>query len=250
MSCSQARRVVSRLIVSLVSSFVLVGSAQVVTADVVTIDTGEDTAPYSFLPNLARYNNPSLYAFKAIDDDTGVPHDFETYLWFDVTAADIPPGQYLDEALLVVTYAFDFTGFGETSTDPGILDCREVLGAWDHTTLTWANRPPVDVPFDTITEIDSFGALICDASAIVASWIYAGLPNNGFALTSPTPRVMGMNSFEAAVASSLKPTLYLTTEVPEPGFAVSLGVGLLALRGLGGRKRRGGVRPRSMDSAP
>ena len=54
-----------------------------------------------------------------------------------------------------MTYAFGSSDYGVPSTDPGELDCREVLEPWSQTMLTWANRPDVDLPFDTITEITS-----------------------------------------------------------------------------------------------
>lgn len=219
--------------------------ASTAAADILIFDSGEDTAPYSFLPNLPRFNNASLYAFQAISD-TGGNHDFESYIRFPLSVGDIPAGQVVTEALLVVTYAFDFTSFGETSSEPGVLDCREVAGPWDQTTLNWTNRPPVDAPFDTITQIVSFGALICDATPVVQGWLYGEMPNNGFALTSPTARVMGMNSFESSVDPSLMPNLILTTEVPEPGFAAALLLGIGSLV----RARRSRPPGRAMETEP
>lgn len=221
---------------SLVFSF---AAALPAVGDTVLIQSGIDTAPYSFLPNLVRGNNAAIYAFQSVSDD-GTNHDFETYVRFDVSAADIPPGQVLTEASLVTTYAFDFSGFGETSNEPGVIDCREVLEPWSDTTLTWNNRPVSDLPFDTITQIDSFGALICDATAVVEGWIYGLAPNHGFAMTSATARVIGMHSFEADVSPSLQPTLILTTEVPEPGFAMGLASGLLLLGTLSRRRAGSG----------
>lgn len=213
-------------------------------ADSFAIDVVEDVAPYSFLPSLARFNSSTLYTFATVDEVTGASHSFETYLWFDVAETDVPQGQVLTEALLVVTYAFDFTGFGETSTDPGELDCREVLQDWDHTTLTWTNRPSVDaLPFDSVTGITEFGALICDATPIVERWIYGIRPNRGFALTSETDRVMGMYSSESGQDPSLIPFLLITTQVPEPGFAALLGVGTLGLTSLPRQRTSRSARP-------
>jgi hypothetical protein len=218
-------------------SLALAGSAA---GQAIQIVASEDVAPYSFLPNLPRFNNPTLYAFQEAEADTGVEHDFETYLWFDVELADIPPGEVLSQAFLLVTYAFDFTSFGETSSLPGTLECREVIGPWEHTSLTWLNRPPVDAPFDSIEDITEFGSLACDATSIVERWLYGIRPNEGFALTSPTPRVMGMHSIEASVDPVLMPTLALITEVPEPGFGASLAVGTVGLAQLSRRLRRRG----------
>jgi hypothetical protein len=203
--------------------------AQPAAADVITIEVSEDTSPYSFLPSLPRYNNPTLYAFQTLDESM-IHHDFETYLWFDVSFADVPVGHIVTAAYVAVTYGFDYTAFGDTSDEDGVLDCREILQSWNQTTLTWNNRPTTDLPFDTITEIDSFGSLICDATPVVQGWLYDSQPNHGIAMTSPTARVMGMYASEAAVAPALMPTLFLTTEVPEPAFGVGLAicVGVLA----------------------
>lgn len=196
-------------------------------AGTVVLPVVEDSAPYAFVPNLPRFNSPTLYAFDTVQD--GATHAFESYLWFDVTAADIPDGEVLTEALLVVTYGFDFTGFGETSTDPGMLECHRVLENWDQSTLNWTNRPAIEAAFDTIEGIEGFAALVCDATPIVMGWVHGTQSNHGFALTSPTERVMGMYASESDVDAALKPTLFLTTEVPEPGMGLALGFGVISL---------------------
>lgn len=211
------------------------GMAPPTAADVIVIDEGEDTSPYRFLPNLARYNRETSFAFVATDEN-GVRHDFETYVRFPVSPQDIPLGQVLEEALLVVTYAFDFTGFGETSMEPGVVSCHEVLAPWNQTTLTWSNRPAIDLPIDTITEIVDFGALICDVTPIVQGWLDGTIPNHGLAVTSPTSRVIGMHSFEADVNRFLMPNLFLTT-VPEPGTAIGLASGFTLLATFAKRRR-------------
>ena len=226
---------IATLLTVVLLAFGMAGSAA---AQTIQILASEDVAPYSFLPSLPRFNNPTLYAFQEEEEGTGVEHDFETYLWFDVELADIPPGEVLSQAFLLVTYAFDFTSFGETSSLPGTLECREVIGPWEHTSLTWLNRPPVEVPFDQVENITGFGSLACDATQVVERWIYGLRPNEGFALTSPTPRVMGMHSIEATVDPVLMPTLALITEVPEPGFAASLAVAVVALAQLSRRTRQ------------
>ncbi|MFO0688334.1 MAG: DNRLRE domain-containing protein [Myxococcota bacterium] len=208
-----------------IAALAFVASAR---ADTVVIPVSEDSAPYSFVPGLARGGSPTLYAFRALDESS-TAHEFATHLWFDVTQADLPVGHVLTQATLVVTYAFDFTGFGDTSDLPATLECREVLAPWSEATLTWQNRPAVDVPFDTITGITAFGAQLCDATPVVLDWITGLTPNEGFALTSPTARVMGMHAREASVAASLKPMLILQTEVPEPASAPALAAGLAAL---------------------
>ncbi len=221
-----AARLASRLaLVVAIAALPLAGAAR---ADILVRPAVADTAPYSFLPSLVRYNNPTLYAFESFDE-TSTPHDFETYLAFDVDAADLPAGHVLVEATLLVTYAFDFTGFGEPSAAPGELACREVLEPWNQTTLTWLSRPDVDEPFDTITEITEFGALLCDATPVVLRWLTAQAPNHGFALTNATERVIGMHSLESSADPSLMPQLILRTEVPEPDGAIALAAGVVGL---------------------
>ena len=193
-------------------------------ADVVLVPAAADTAPYSFLPSLLRYNSPALYAFQAVSE-TATAHDFETYLAFDVEQADLPADHVLVEATLLVTYAFDFSGFGETSTDPGEIACHEVLEPWQDTTLSWLNRPDIDAPFDRVDGIVDFGAVLCDATPIVLAWITGQAPNNGFALTNTTERVIGMHSIESSADPSLMPQLILRTELPEPAAGLPLAAG-------------------------
>ncbi|MEZ4331647.1 MAG: DNRLRE domain-containing protein [Myxococcota bacterium] len=225
------------LVLGLLGATAALVAAPPVCADFVIVPVAADTAPYSFLPSLARGSSTTLYAFRTFDENS-TPHDFETYLRFDVDRSDLPEGHVLAEATLVVTYAFDFTGFGDTSDLPGTLACREVLEPWSESTLTWSNRPDVDVPFDTITDITGFGALLCDATPVVLDWINGLTPNDGIALTSPTPRVMGLHSRESAASASSKPQLILRTELPEPGVVVALAVGTTVVAACGRRRRR------------
>ena len=95
-----------------IAALAFVASAR---ADTVVIPVSEDSAPYSFVPGLARGGSPTLYAFRALDESS-TAHEFATHLWFDVTQADLPVGHVLTQATLVVTYAFDFTGFGGFGT--------------------------------------------------------------------------------------------------------------------------------------
>lgn len=217
-----------------------IGLGTAARADLVFVPAAADTAPYSFVPSLLRFNNPALYAFEALDENS-TPHDFETYLAFDVEQADLPAGHVLVAATLLVTYAFDFTGFGQPSSTPGEIACREVLEPWNPTTLTWANRPGVDAPFDTVVGITGFGALLCDATPIVLAWITNQTPNNGFALTNTTDRVIGMHSLESSADPSLKPQLILRTELPEPAAGLPLATGGVLLL-MASRRRAVGVR--------
>ncbi len=206
------------------------------------LTVSEDTAPYSFVPSLARYNNDTLYAFTAQDENM-LDHAFETYLRFPNLAGTIAPGEVVTSAELLLYYAFDFVGFGDTSALPGELRCHEITGAWNQTTLTWLNRPPIAAtPSDTVTGILAFGIQSCDVTSVVSAWKQGTGIDNGLAVTSPTPRVIGIHSSEAAVGAFLKPTLIIDTveAPPVPGLTLPGLVALVcALAGLGMARRRG-----------
>ena len=175
------------------------------------LNVDEDTAPYSFVPTLARYNNETLYAFQS-SSEMGFEHNFETYLRFPNLDGVIPAGEVITSAKLLFYYAFNFEGFGTTSTDPGDIYCHAVTQGWDQTTLTWANRPTIDpTALDSSLGITAFGLLQCDVTSAVLDWESGTLVDNGFALVSPTQRVLGMWSSEANVSAVLKPVLVINT---------------------------------------
>ncbi len=187
-------------------------------AETYTITADEDNAPYSFIPFLVRSSNPSLYAYTDPPGEDGSTHSFEAYVGFPVGPETIPEDESVTSATISLIYAFDFDSFGDTNQDPGIARCYEVLEAWSENTLNWNNRPDaggINDYFDEIVDIDSFGALTCDATALVSDWINNSKPNYGIALKSPTERVLGINSTEAEVIDALKPTLIIQTEVVE-----------------------------------
>ena len=80
-----------------------------------------------------------------------------------------------------------------------------------------------------MTGITAYGAQLIDTTMVVHRWIYGTRPNYGFALTNATAREIGMNSREASSDPSLKPQLILRTELPEPGVAMALCAGGLAI---------------------
>ena len=202
-------------------------------ADTLLILVSEDTSPYSFLPSLIRYNNPSAYAFRG-DDEGGTQHEFETFLWFDVGLSDLPAGHVLTGAELLVTWDFDAGGFGSGSTDPAELNCHEVIEDWDQTTLNWNNRPAIAPAFDGFTGLTTYTSVVCDVWPLVFDWIHDSAPNYGLALTNDTDRPIGMHTLEAdpSIPDALKANLVLTTELPEPGLGVALAFGTIALTGL------------------
>jgi hypothetical protein len=175
---------------------------------------GEDTAPYSFLPSLPRGQHGTLYAFVA--SDGGVAHDFETYLKFPLPELEAC-GEVL-AATLEFTYAFDSSGFGSGSDDPGEIHCHEVLEGWSEDQLTWNKRPEVAEPFDVLTGIDTLGPLACDATALVQDWLSGAAPNHGFALTNPTGRLIGMYSWEETHPDSVGKKARLVIETTDATF--------------------------------
>lgn len=209
-----------------------------VAADPVFVESGDDTAVYRFLPNIARGDYATLYAFTLTD--AGQPHDFRTFLRFD-PLPDLA-GSCVESAVVYVYYGFDFTGFGSGGTGPGELTCSPVLAPWAEATTTWNNQPPIGAATGSVTNITAFDFLACDVTATVQTWA-DGAPDYGIALTSPTNRVMGFYSFEAQVDPVLRPALAITLAenpltCPEPGAIAGAGMVMLALARLRAGRRR------------
>lgn len=209
-----------------------------VAADPILIESGEDTAVYRFLPNLARGDYSSLYAFTL--EDGGQHHDFRTFLRF----APLPDlaGACVEFAAVYVYYGFDFTGFGTGENVPGTLTCEPVLAPWAEATATWNNQPATGAATGSVTGITAFDYLECDVTPIVQAWA-DGAPDHGIALSSPSGRVMGFYSFEAQVDPVLRPALGITLAddplaCPEPAGAVAAVAALAAAAGLRARRRR------------
>jgi hypothetical protein len=197
---------------------------------------GEDTAPYEFIASLARGGLHTLYAF---DDQTNEdPHDFETFLRFDLSGIDLGPEEEVVEAYLTMYYAIDSSIFGEGSDEPGIAECRPVTSSWSEMDVNWENRPSHGPPVDTVTGITSLGTLIFEVTGLVGEWLAGARPNYGFAITNPTERLLGFNSWEAPVADNLKASLVIVIEAPEPGGAEGAASAALALGLLAGARRR------------
>jgi hypothetical protein len=226
-------------------------------ADTFLIQSGVDTSPYSFLPNSVRGSAATLYAVNTFDQATGY-HTFETFIRFNLPSNFVPEGQVVQSASFFILYAFEIDGFPNSEV-PAEVHCREVLASWNPATLTWANKPALGPTIDLAadsggnTEIDDGDLLtpiFCDVTDLVQDWVDGTRPNNGMALTNATPRVIGMNSFEAAVPAALKANLLITTgepaaKVPSLGPA---GAGaaalLLTAAGCAGLRRRSGRAPR------
>jgi hypothetical protein len=199
---------------------------------------GADSSPYSFIPSLPRGNRDTNYAFTSVDE-TGT-HSFETFVQFDLPPDLLGPGEGVALAALWIYYAFEFTGFGDPSTDAGMIECRPVLEPWNAATMTWVNRPAYGDPVDVFPNVTTLGLIYCDVTSLVAEWAAGVRLNYGFALTNPTERLIGFYSFDATtIDRDLRPSLVIETAVgvPEPGAAAGAAA-LLALAALHIRRRR------------
>jgi len=192
-------------------------------------ESGADTAPYKFLPSLARGDRETLWAIT----DPGNVHSFETYVRFDLPPALLSGELLVEEAVFSIFFSIDSVSFGDGTDEPGVLECRPVLEAWDEMAMTWNNRPAFGPAVDAITGITEVGPLSCDVTELVRDWASGAAPNHGIALTNPTGALLGFFSFESDEDPDLEPQL-LVVAVPEPGaragaLAAGAALGSLAL---------------------
>ena len=196
-------------------------------AETFLIQSGQDSAPYAFLPDLPRGFHNTAYAFTNNLDNTD--HSFEYYIQFDLPPELSAPETVVDHAFAWVYYGFDFILFGDTTGENGAIDCREVLEPWSQTNLTWNNRPAVGPVFDGWADVTERGMYWCDVTNLVRGWVDGAKPNNGIAITSDELRVIGFWTFDdGTVSPNFKPSLLVET-VPEPTTAVALIAGVCLL---------------------
>ena len=181
----------------------------------VLVQSGEDVAPYSFIPTLARGARETNWAFTGEDAEAGSAHVFQLFVRFDLPAA--PAGQRVEYAYAFFYFSFDSSGFGdgEEGAVPATIRCHAVDEPWSEREVTWQNQPAFGPPFDVWPDIQGFQLFFCDATALVQEWLDGARPNHGIALTNPTARNVGMYSFEATLA-------------PTPDYQPSLLIGFSA----------------------
>jgi len=173
------------------------------------IQSGIDSAPYSFIPSLVRGNRETNWSFNTSTD--GTTHNFVTYVRFDVPGGLVGPGERITRAFAWTYYSFDDTSFGDAPQVTGEMRCHEVLGPWSEGTLTWANRPRFAPPFDVQPDINGFGLIWCDVTELARRWASGGT-NHGIVFTNPTERLIGMWSFEdEANDPNFRPSLVIET---------------------------------------
>jgi hypothetical protein len=206
-------------------------------AETFLIQTGQDSAPYAFLPALRRGFHTSGWAFTLSDAEGD--HSFEYYIKWNLPPELSEPGVEIAYAYAWVYHGFSDEVFGpEYASTIGEMLCHEVLGPWSESTLTWNNRPPIDNWFDRRTGIVDYGLLWCDVTELVEGWIANPGTNQGIALTSALTRTMGFHSFQDGLVSpNFRPSLMVET-VPEPAAAAGLCAGAALLAFLDRRRAR------------
>jgi len=215
-------------------------------AETFLVQSGQDSSPYAFTPNLARGFRNTAYAFTNSLD--GTDHSFEYYIQFDLPAELFEPDVVVDEAYAWIYYGYDYTIFGDTTAEVGQIECRNVLAPWSQATLTWNNRPAVGPVFDGWDDITSRGMYWCDVTALVQGWIDGTVANHGIAITSGALRVIGFYTWDdVTVGPNFKPSLVVET-LPEPSALLGLLAGGAALAVL--RRRRAPRPPRSPRFQP
>jgi len=186
------------------------------TAEIFVIQEGEDSSPYRFLPSLVRGNRDTSFAFTGVDQN-GQPHDFRSFIRFDLGPEILGPDEQVIEAVAWVFYGFDFTAFGDATALPGEVHCHEVLDPWNEGSLTWNNQPAFGPALDVHPDINGLGLVWCDVTELVQDWLTGAAPNYGVVLTNPTERLIGMYSLEATefegveVHPNQRPSLVIET---------------------------------------
>lgn len=210
---------------------------------VVLWEPSDDVSPYSFIPFLPRGAYHTMYTYELGLFSDGFTHDHQMFLRYELPEDLLGPGETIEEAWLLMVYAFSFSHWPDDfppDNVPVTLEVREVLEDWNEDTLTWANMPPSTEPVSVISDMpyDAYGPMEFDVTETVRAWAHGETPNYGFNLTNPATRPVGFwtrEAFEAfeASGSPLDEALrnMLVISVPEPATTAGLasGLGLLLL---------------------
>jgi hypothetical protein len=190
----------------------LLGAGPALGAGTYLIQSGDDSAPYSFLSSQPRGNTDFLWALTA--SVAGISHNFRTFVRFNLPSGILQPGEQVLEAYAWFRYTNEVPAeFGGSVSTPAQIHCHEVLGSWSESTLTWDNQPPFAPATDVQTDISSLFALIwCDVTPLVQGWVTGTKPNRGIVLTNPTAHGIGMLSYENPEGHAHeKPSLVIRT---------------------------------------
>jgi len=203
-------------------------------------EAGVDSAPYKFLPSSVRGNGEWLWAITDPGTDTSPPnvHNFETYFRFALPPELLSGELVAEEAVLSVFFARDDVSFGDGTDEPGILECRPVLEAWDVLKMNWDNKPDSGAPVDVITGITELGSLSCDVTELVQDWASGATPNHGIALTNPTGKLLGFPSFESVDDDPATEPQLVVLAVPEPSAQAAALAAVAGLAALAAWRRR------------
>lgn len=221
----------SRSVAAPLAALVLLAGAAA-HAETFLIQSGQDSSPYAFTPELVRGALSTAYVFTAFDEDDR-DHSFEYYIRWNLPPALLEPGVEIDYAYAWVYHGFSYTLFGDFSDEIGELVCHEVLEPWAETGLQsglrWSNRPDIGPEFDRSDDILNQGLYWCDVTELVEAWIADPSRNYGIALTSTRNRVMGFHTFQdGTVSPNFRPSLLVET-LPEPAATTGLCAGALLL---------------------
>jgi hypothetical protein len=176
-----------------------------------TAASGDDVAPYCFLPTLTRGQYETNYAVL----EPGPPdcHTFETFMRFILPSNLLDPGETVTSATLLIPYLFSFAFEGPVVPPPHApvsLRLHRVTSFWNENAVTWVNKPPYEAtPIATVTGITNYGVREFNVTTLVRDWAAGVRPNYGFALTTPNNRVMGFNSWESSAPAAQKPALLI-----------------------------------------
>lgn len=205
-------------------------SASTARAETFLVQSGDDTSPYAFAPDLPRFDRNTAYAFTNFDE-LNRDHSFEYYIRFNLPPELLEPGVMVDYAYAWVYYGYDYTVFEDTTGEVGQMLCHQVLAPWNQFLLDWNHRPPVGPAIDGWDGITEKGLYWCDITELVQGWISGQVPNNGIAITSDARRVIGFYTWDTGgVSPNFKPSLLVET-LPEPRAGLWAGAALLLALG-------------------